>query len=42
MADILEKIKNFKKVFKKVLTNRKICGKIGITQGQVPKAMKNA
>ena len=36
-----KKLKKIKKFFKKVLTNRKICGKIGITQGQVPEAVKN-
>ena len=39
-SEFYKKIKFFKKVFKKVLTNRKICGKMLITQGQEPKRHK--
>ena len=39
-SEFYKKTKIFKKVFKKVLTNRKICGKMLITQGQEPKRHK--
>ena len=36
-----KKIKKFQKSLKKVLTNRKSCDKILITQGRVPEAIEN-